>query len=463
MAITKVQEAVVNSGGNGTATTQTIALTGVKAGDALTLKVAVYSSAGNPTISVADNVGGYWGQGPVVGVSGSGGVAYGLFLCAAMPGTYGTLVNGTGNVTVTITSSLAIASTGVSAWLAEWTGPVGVRSPTPAAGSGSSTAPSLAVTPGAAGDLVIVCAFTNASPTVDPGTPPWTNEVAGTWFTATQAPIAYQVVPSSSAVTATWTAPTGAWNTLGAAFYSAVPNAPVPVTGLLFGEEFTGSGFSGVWANAPFNANNVTSLAGNATVANSQASLALSSSTVGALIDTDPAAAVTGFTFGDGVYIEFGANFPGSGANMYGWPALWTSGDTWPTEGEIDIAEVLYNSPNGTMSSNYHWGPSAGDETVNIGTYEPLNSYVYAAAFHTYGVARYAGTNIVFYDGAPVYAYPTNDGGLPNFLLANIGLSTGQTFHASSLVINYVRVFQMRDNVTPFSVVAPGFPPGSTW
>ena len=212
-----------------------------------------------------------------------------------------------------------------------------------------------------------------------------------------------------------------------------VPNAPVSVVALVFDEEFTGTTLNtNIW-NADWNGetlNEVTCSPANISVANSICTLTLSSTTVGAAINSNPAWVTPGFAFTDGYYAEARVNFPGSGANMYDWNAWWTSGQNWPTSGENDIAEGL-----GTLTVNYH-SPLGG---FSLGTIPG----VWSNAFHIYGIYRGATACDVFYDGNYVGEYPTSDNGQAQRLFLTLGSGYGPTVTGarSQVKVAYVRVW----------------------
>jgi hypothetical protein len=58
--------------------------------------------------------------------------------------------------------------------------------------------------------------------------------------------------------------------------------------------------------------------------------------------------------------------FPGDTGGLWDWPAFWTvgAGKPWPDGGEIDVAEVLGNPPEGgQVCAAYHYGQPAPQET----------------------------------------------------------------------------------------------------
>ncbi len=210
-----------------------------------------------------------------------------------------------------------------------------------------------------------------------------------------------------------------------------------------FDDEFSGSSLnSKYWNNTWFSGNamnNVSTTASNVAVSGGDLKLTLSSSTVGSLVDTDPSQVSPGYQFGTGYYIEARIYFPGTGSNNYNWPAFWTDGQTWPQDGEADIAEGL-----GDMTSNYWYGSSEPGIADNSGPI-PGN---WVNGWHTYALDREANTNYIYWDGKLVRSYTTHDSGALQYLIFNVGyggspgdgpLATGA---ASQVKVDYVRVWK---------------------
>jgi hypothetical protein len=178
--------------------------------------------------------------------------------------------------------------------------------------------------------------------------------------------------------------------------------------------------------------NNVATHASNVTEGGGHVTLTLASSTSGASITTNPhGGATTGVQILPGEFAEARLWFSGdSSGNLYNWPAWWTDGQSWPTNGENDIAEVL----GGDMTVNYHSGSGSHNQGDVPGAW--ANSY------HTYGLYRHANSCDVYYDGVLVKSYPTDDGGAPQYLILNIGEgSTLKTGSGGALRADYVRVW----------------------
>ena len=142
-------------------------------------------------------------------------------------------------------------------------------------------------------------------------------------------------------------------------------------------------------------------------------------------------AAGAGFQYRTGI-VEARIWFPGDGVHCYNWPAWWTTGQSWPTNGEHDIAEVL----RGNMTVNYHSSSGSHNQGAVPG--------YWCGGFHTYAVHRKVGSADVYYDGVRVKSYPTDDGNAPHYLVINVGVSNKRypAYGAASQIrVDYVRAW----------------------
>ena len=152
------------------------------------------------------------------------------------------------------------------------------------------------------------------------------------------------------------------------------------------------------------------------------------------------------FTYG---YVEFRAWLPAaSNGGVANWPDLWTAGQNWPTDGEIDIAEGL----GGTLCAHYH-GPTNGGEGFGAGGGTGCPGGTYTGAWHTYGADWEPGIITYYYDGKSIGCVAAN-GSLcngpnvtistaPMYLLMSFGSSYSYPITApATLRVAYVRVWQ---------------------
>jgi hypothetical protein len=200
----------------------------------------------------------------------------------------------------------------------------------------------------------------------------------------------------------------------------------------VFADEFNGTALDTAnWSTSWFNGgqmNNTATSPANVSVADGVLTLTLSSTSDGALISTNPSGgAGTGFQMTYG-YTEARILFGGSGSTCNDWPAFWTDGQSWPQDGEIDIAEGL-----GTLTSNYHSNAGASNSNTVSGSW--------CGSWHTYGVDREPGINTIYWDGQVIRSYASNDGGSPQYLILNIGSGEGPSAAGDTMQVDYVRAW----------------------
>ena len=219
--------------------------------------------------------------------------------------------------------------------------------------------------------------------------------------------------------------------------------APLGVPGawtLAFADEFNGtsldtSKWSSNWFGDGGKMNNLGTYTRNVSVSDGELRLQLADengTTTGALIHT-------GYSSGRyqlpvGGYSEARVYFPGSSEqNIYNWPAWWTSGPSWPSAGEHDVAEGL----GGKLTVNYHGTSNSGNYGTPTGTWHNT--------FHTYGVHRKATSADVYWDGKLVESYPTGDNSAGQELILNVGKSSSRTpitGAAGAMRVDYVRAWR---------------------
>ncbi len=218
--------------------------------------------------------------------------------------------------------------------------------------------------------------------------------------------------------------------------------ANIKTWSLKFSDEFNGTSldrnkWADCWwssANCSGSMNNVKPQPSNVSVKDGNVILTLSDSNNGALIASSKVVgAGVGYEFQYG-YAEARVFFPGNGSKCYNWPAWWLDGYPHPAGGENDIAEVLSG---GDMTVNYH-SPSGSHNQGNVPGY-------WCDGFHVYGAYRQPGKVDVYFDGNKVKSYATDDNGATEYLLFNVGKTSGSYSaygSASQVKIDYARVWQ---------------------
>jgi len=121
------------------------------------------------------------------------------------------------------------------------------------------------------------------------------------------------------------------------------------------------------------------------------------------------------------------------------WPAFWSYGDPWPTQGEIDIVEAKGQEPS-TYYTNYFYGTSPNTNLVSGATTTVNSSVSLQSCFHTYEMVWEA-TKLSFYlDGRLV---DTKTGTYVNALFGKsekvvLNLAVGGNFFTSLITRNIV-------------------------
>jgi beta-glucanase (GH16 family) len=135
------------------------------------------------------------------------------------------------------------------------------------------------------------------------------------------------------------------------------------------------------------------------------------------------------FTFGA---FEARINLPASSNGaVANWPAWWTDGQNWPTDGEMDVVEGL----GGSACYHFHSPTTAAGDC-------PAGNF---AGWHTYGANWRNGAVDYYYDGVLV---GTLNSGITNarmYLILNYstgGCCTGAIVAPATMQVDYVRVWQ---------------------
>ncbi|MFC9327439.1 family 16 glycosylhydrolase [Kitasatospora sp. NPDC057015] len=133
------------------------------------------------------------------------------------------------------------------------------------------------------------------------------------------------------------------------------------------------------------------------------------------------------FTYGA---FEARIYLPAAGNTIANWPAFWTDGQNWPTDGEMDVMEGL----GGDACYHYH-SPSGGPGGCAPGNY---------SGWHTYGAEWKPGSVTYYYDGKQVGQITTGISSSPQYLILNNAVSPegGTIVPQADMQVDYVRVWQ---------------------
>ena len=152
------------------------------------------------------------------------------------------------------------------------------------------------------------------------------------------------------------------------------------------------------------------------------------------------------FTYG---LIEFRAWLPtASNGQVADWPDVWTDGQSWPADGEIDVAEGLY----GSACAHYH-GPTDNGAGTGAGGITGCPSGTFTGGWHTFAADWEPGIITWYYDGQDIGCLETSGtacgatnstiAGAPMYIILTLGSTNAYTITApTSLRIDYVRVWQ---------------------
>jgi beta-glucanase (GH16 family) len=83
------------------------------------------------------------------------------------------------------------------------------------------------------------------------------------------------------------------------------------------------------------------------------------------------------------------------------WPAFWSYGDPWPTQGEIDILEARGQEPN-TYYTNYFYGTQVNNNLVTNSTSTITSSTSLQSCFHVYELIWEQNALTFYLDGVQV-------------------------------------------------------------
>ena len=151
------------------------------------------------------------------------------------------------------------------------------------------------------------------------------------------------------------------------------------------------------------------------------------------------------FTYG---LVEFRAWLPTtSSGRVANWPDLWLDGQSWPADGEVDVAEGL----GGSLCAHWHGPNNSVGTGAGGGTGCPAGTFT--GGWHTFSADWEPGIVTWYYDGKDIGCLatsgtacgPTNTliSGAPMYIILSLGSNPDYTITApTSLRVAYVRVWQ---------------------
>jgi beta-glucanase (GH16 family) len=118
------------------------------------------------------------------------------------------------------------------------------------------------------------------------------------------------------------------------------------------------------------------------------------------------------------------------------WPAWWTDGQNWPTNGEIDVVEAYGTDSN--VEFHYHYAGCGGD--CGPGGQTSLPGSI--SGWHTYAVNWQRGSISWYYDGVQVWSFASsNVTSSPQYLILNLAAKSPTVVVPSVMRVDYVRVY----------------------
>jgi hypothetical protein len=228
-------------------------------------------------------------------------------------------------------------------------------------------------------------------------------------------------------------------NASGGEFVQFGPSIPTGVPGswaLVFDDEFNGSSlntttWSPDWFGSGNTQNQTVMDSSNVSVSSGDLNLVVTGGT-GGLVSTNPSDGQSGhsgyqFTYG---FVEARIYLPASGSTIANWPAWWTNGQSWPTDGEMDVMEGLGGS------ACYHFHDSSGGPGgCASGNY---------SGWHIYGANWQPGVVTYYYDGTEVGSINSGITSQPMYLILenSTGSYGGTVVTPATMKVDYVRVWQ---------------------
>jgi beta-glucanase (GH16 family) len=127
---------------------------------------------------------------------------------------------------------------------------------------------------------------------------------------------------------------------------------------------------------------------------------------------------------------------PGNPGEVANWPAVWTDGQNWPEDGEIDIAEGI----DGVVCAHFH--DTANPQGISPGSGTGCPSVTYAGGWHTFAADWEPGSVTYYYDGVDIGSVTSGITSAPMFIVLENAARGGSPNTPATMKVAYVRVWQ---------------------
>jgi beta-glucanase (GH16 family) len=127
---------------------------------------------------------------------------------------------------------------------------------------------------------------------------------------------------------------------------------------------------------------------------------------------------------------------PGDPGYVANWPGVWTDGQNWPEDGEIDIAEGI----NGHVCAHFH-DAAHSSQGLGAGDGTGCPSGIYTGGWHTFAANWEPGIITYYYDGVDIGSVTSGVTSAPMFLVLDYAAERSAQAPAT-MKVDYVRVWQ---------------------
>jgi beta-glucanase (GH16 family) len=126
---------------------------------------------------------------------------------------------------------------------------------------------------------------------------------------------------------------------------------------------------------------------------------------------------------------------PGNPGEVANWPGVWTDGQNWPEDGEIDVAEGI----NGQVCAHFHGPDNPGGIAAGGGT--GCSGGNYTDGWHTFAADWEPGSITYYYDGTDIGSVTSGVTSAPMFIVLDYAAG-GDLSAPAAMKVDYVRVWQ---------------------